>query len=45
MKYKKIRNLLQKRFTEIAEKDGVSKIRYWRLVILDIILNWIEKDK
>ena len=44
-KYRKFCNLLEKRFRKISNNGNISKAKFYRLVFLDMILDWIERDK
>ena len=41
-KYRKFRNLLEKRFRKISNNGNISRLKFYRLVFLDIILDWLE---
>lgn len=41
-RYKKICDLLHNRFIKIADNGKFSRIKFWRLVFLDMILDWLE---
>jgi len=41
-KYKKLIDYFQNRFDKISNKGKISRLKFFRLVFLDMILDWLE---